>query len=388
MAAKKSREEYLDERAERVEALTNSMADRVAAVATGAEAQQLVAFAARFRSRSPRNAMLIYDQWEQRCALAESPEARPDQPSLLAGYRAFQDMGRQVRRGEKGYQVLSPVTARFASANPSDPESWRRLGTREKPNAGERVESRMVGVKPATVFDISQTDGPEIPSLPKWEPLAPGQAPEGLREAVEAEIAREGYKLVGSTAADRGGAEGFTNLDTKEVTYDDSRPENEQVSTLLHELGHIKLHSPEAGDAQLNGFAHRGQMEFEAETFAHVVAGLHGMDTSESSDAYAAGWTFKQTGGDPSNAAEMTVAAVDRVSKAVNETVERMPVGADLADGSLPKKEDQAPEAAADRTAQERRVRNALRMEAQAPARIRDESPVEESTQPSRRMSR
>ena len=135
--AKQSREEYLEERAQRVEQLTEAMADRVSVIATGEEAQELVAFAAQFRSRSPRNAMLIYQQWEARCQAQEDPAQRPERPSMVAGYKQFQEMGRQVRKGEKGYQILSPVTARFASATPKDADSWRRLAPREKPNPGE-----------------------------------------------------------------------------------------------------------------------------------------------------------------------------------------------------------------------------------------------------------
>lgn len=379
---KQSREEYLAERAQKVEQLTEAMADRVAAIATGTEARELVEFVAQFRSRSPRNAMLIYQQWEARCQAQEDPAQRPERPSMIAGYKQFQEMGRQVRKGEKGYQILSPVTARFASATPHDADSWRRLGPREKPNPGERVESKMVGVKPATVFDIAQTDGPEIPALPSWDPLAPGLVPEGLREAVEAEIAADGYTLSG-TADGQTGAEGTTNFRTKVVTFDASRPQNEQVATLLHELGHIKLHSPAAGADMLNSSAHRGQKEFEAETFAHVIAGLHGMDTTVSSDAYAAGWTFGQNQADPSLTAEMTVSAADRVMKAVNSTLDRMPVGGDLGTGTVPKQDG-----ASAPTVEARRVRNALRMEAQVPARIREESPVEEGPRTTVRAQR
>jgi len=381
---RQSREEYLAEREQRVEAMTEAMSDRVAAIATGPEARELVAFAAQFRSRSPRNAMLIYTQWEARNETAEQPIPRP---SMVAGYKQFQEMGRQVRKGEKGYEILAPVTARFASEHPDDPSAWRRLAPREKPGPGETVQSRMVGVKPATVFDIAQTDGPELPALPSWEPLAPGVVPPGLREAVVAEIQREGFTIVdGSTGQDRGGAEGVTNFTERTVTYNGEQPENEQVATLLHELGHVKLHGPDHPGEKLAVPIHRGQEEFEAETFAHVVAGLHGMETQQSSDAYAAGWTLSATGADPSRVAEMTTDAAQRVMNVVNDTVERMPVGGTLSDGGLPTKEEQ--QSAPKRTAQETRVRNALRMEAQAPARIREESPVDEGPRPTLRAHR
>ena len=79
----------------------------------------------------------------------------------------------------------------------------------------------------------------------------------------------------------------------------------------------------------------------------------------------------------------MTVSAADRVMKAVNDTLDRMPVGGDLGTGAPPKPEGKdAP------TSDQRRVRNALRMEAQVPARIREESPVDEGPRPTMRAHR
>ena len=69
-------------------------------------------------------------------------------------------------KGQSGYAILAPVTARFASSNPADPDSWRRLARGEKPGFGEAVRSKLVGLKPAHVWDISQTDGEPDPRDP------------------------------------------------------------------------------------------------------------------------------------------------------------------------------------------------------------------------------
>lgn len=366
MAGRMSRDEYLAQRQERVDELTSNMSDRVSEIATGEEAQELLAFAAKFRSRSFRNTAMVFEQWQARNEISGGtiPE-----PSALAGYKQFQAMGRQVRKGEKGYQILSPVTARFASSTPENSESWRRLASREKPAEGEQVQSRMVGVKPATVFDIAQTDGPEIPSMPDWAPIAQGETPAGLRDAVEAEIGREGYRIEGDP---HGRAEGTTFFDEKRVAYNAARSDNEQTATLLHELGHIKMHSgAEARELP------RGQREFEAETYAHVLAGLHGMDTTESSATYSGGWTFAATRADPDKVAEMTVDSGARVSEAVNDTIDRMPAGASVPDGSIDHLEKKGPTKNGPEASADRRVRNALRMEAQAPALIREEPAVD-----------
>ncbi|MDK7742896.1 ArdC-like ssDNA-binding domain-containing protein [Helcobacillus massiliensis] len=365
--ARQSREEYLQERAQKVEQLSNDMADRVQSLATGEDAVALVSFVARFRSRSPNNAALIYSQYLGRRERGESVE----EPSLLAGYKQFQEMGRQVRRGEKGYQILAPVTARFASATPDDPSSWRRLNYRERPAAGEKIEQRMVGVKPASVFDISQTEGPDLPSLPTWSPNTQGVVPDGLMDALRAEIEREGFSLTITDGPLPSGAEGLTRYKDQEVTINGARGEAETVATALHELGHVKMHHPKIEGARA---LPRGQREFEAETYAHVLAKLHGLDTTESSTAYAGGWVLGTTGADQETTAELSAQVVTRVATAVNATLDRLPAGAVIATGALPSKDDVKQEAAS--SPEQQRVKNALRMEARAPARIRDEEPV------------
>lgn len=373
-----SREEYLKQREERVEQLTEAMREKVESIASGEKAQELVRFAAQFRSRSPRNAMLIYQQWETRNAV-RGPDDQIPAPSLLAGYKQFQEMGRQVRKGEKGYAILSPVTARFASSTPEVESSYRRLAPKERPNPGETVKTKMVGVKPATVFDIAQTDGPEVPSLPRWERLEPGRAPDGLKEGVVAQLKERGFS-VEFTPDVPGGAEGLTNYENRQVFIKSTNNDREQVSTLLHELGHVVLHDPTGGER-----AHRGQREFEAETFAHVMASLHGMDTTASSSTYSANWTFSATHGREEDVVKLTTESATKVSAAVNMVLDSLPAGAVVPTGA-PKGVGEKAEAK--ESPNDVRVRNAMRMEARVPARIRDEDPVDSAPKISKRAKR
>lgn len=91
-------------------------------------------------------------------------------PTLVAGYRQWQGLWRQVMKGQPGYMIFAPVTGRFASSNPADPNSSRRLGPREKHKVNEIVRSRMVGARPAYVWDASQTDGEPLPMPPSSSP--------------------------------------------------------------------------------------------------------------------------------------------------------------------------------------------------------------------------
>lgn len=130
---------------------------------------------------SPTNAMLIMMQLEN--------------PTAIRGYKAWQDLGRQVRKGEKGAYIRQRVTVPA-----KDEDGKPRLGPDGKP------QRSIVNFKWTKVFDIAQTDGPPIPDLtPK---AVNGKVPQAVRSALEAHIKALGYKYeVGLTGA----ADGFTN---------------------------------------------------------------------------------------------------------------------------------------------------------------------------------
>jgi hypothetical protein len=69
----------------------------------------------------------------------------------VAGFEQWKTLSRHVAKGQTGYMIYAPVTARFASTNPANPDSWRLLDRREKARPGEVVRSKMIGVKPAYV---------------------------------------------------------------------------------------------------------------------------------------------------------------------------------------------------------------------------------------------
>lgn len=130
----------------RLEELHERLAGAVEQLVSGEDWARALSFAARFRSRSFNNTLLI---WAQHQAAFERGRVAEPFPTHVAGYRQWQGLDRQVVKGQAGYMIFAPVTARFASTNPSDPMSWRRLAPREKRKMNEVERSRMVGVKPA-----------------------------------------------------------------------------------------------------------------------------------------------------------------------------------------------------------------------------------------------
>lgn len=156
--------------------------------------------------------------------------------------------------------IQAPVTARFASSTPSSPESWRRLDRREKPRSGELVRSQIVGVKPAYVWDVSQTDGELIPEPPRAM-LLKGQTPDGLWDGLTAQVDTVGYALHDvSSASGIRGANGMTNFANKTIQVRADMDQAARVKTLAHELAHVLLHEPDNDGRSL----HRGIGEVEA----------------------------------------------------------------------------------------------------------------------------
>lgn len=257
----------------KLERLHERLTAAVDQLVSGDDWRRALEFAARFRSRSFNNTLLI---WVQHQAAFEQGWVPEPFPTYVAGYKQWQQLARHVEKGQAGYQILAPVTGRFASSQPANPESWRRLNRGEKPKPGEVVRTRMVGVRAAYVWDVSQTTGDPIPEPPAPK-LLEGEAPAGLWEGLAAQVRTAGYEML--RVPHEGmihGANGMTDYTAKQVAVRENMDPAAQVKTLVHELAHVLMHDPDSEDAR----THRGIGEVEAESVALMVGAAHGMDTS------------------------------------------------------------------------------------------------------------
>lgn len=279
----------------KLEALHTQLTGAVEALVSGEDWKRALTFAAQFRSRSFNNTMLI---WSQHAAAYGEGRVSEPAPTYVAGFHQWLSLGRHVEKGQHGYGILAPVAARFASPNPADAASWHRLGRGEKPAPGEVVRSKLIGLKPTHVWDVSQTSGDPIPELPRPR-LLQGEAPAGLWDGLADQITAAGFELrLVSSARAIGGANGITDYLTREVSIRMDMDDAAQVKTLAHELGHVLLHQPpdkslttglsteRAADASL----HRGVAEVEAESVALMVGAAHGLDTSSYTVPYVSTW--------------------------------------------------------------------------------------------------
>jgi DNA primase catalytic core len=275
-----------DPREDRLGALHRQLADGVAAIRDGAAWHAWLDVAARFHHYSFGNQVLIAAQ-------------RPD-ATLVAGYRAWQGMGRHVRKGEKALWVLAPVTVRRGTDAQGVPDATQLsdpLTTGADTDPSTRADwsrGRVVGFRGAPVFDVAQTEGEPLPAPPRAELLA-GQAPPGLWDTLAGVLTARGFALTRCPDATAiGGANGITDFGTRTVTLRADVDEAQAVKTLAHEVGHVLLHHP--GDPGAAAPACRGLVEVEAESVAYLVTAHHGLDTAGYTFAYVAGWAGQDPG--------------------------------------------------------------------------------------------
>ena len=316
-----------DERDAKLDALQERLADAVGALVSGDDWRRALEFAARFRSRSFNNTLLIS---VQHYAAFEEGRVPEPVPSYVAGFKQWLGLGRQVLKGQSGYMILAPVTARFASATPGNSVSWRRLARSEKPKVGESVRSRMVGLRPAYVWDVSQTDGDPIPERPRPR-LLEGRAPEGLWDGLARQIEARGFSLKHvPDARTIGGANGLTDYLAHEVSVRSDMDEAAQVKTLAHELGHVLLHGPDNPDAAL----HRGIAEVEAESVTLMIGAAHGLDTASYTVPYVSSWASSVAGKTPTEVVQATAELVRGTAVSILDTLDTQQVGAGDPPGS------------------------------------------------------
>ena len=241
------------ERDERREEQRRQVREAVSRLVNQEEFRSWLNVRRKFRQYSLHNTLLIATQ---------RPEA-----TQVAGFKAWQTkFGRQVRAGEKAIRILAPITVK-------------------RPDEAGDVRSVCVGFRRACVFDISQTDGPDLPSAPECVP-PDGASLAHHRPALEAFARELGYVVYYYTPTT--GARGFCDPDRRRIVVDPQLAPNGQISVLVHELAHAQ------------GIDYTDYTRAEAETIVEatnmIVLGALGFDTAAFSVPYIAQWAKDDDG--------------------------------------------------------------------------------------------
>jgi len=236
---------------------------------------------------------------------------KPD-ATLVAGYTAWQkNFGRQVQKGEQGIRILAPTPyKKQMEVDRVDPVTRQPILNPDGSTAKELKEVMVPAFKVVNVFDVSQTDGRPLPTIGVDE--LTGNVSnyemffEALKRACPVPI---GFEDISS------GAKGYYHTVDQRIALQEGMSEVQTVKTLIHEMAHQKLHSidpkelpPE--EPRLT----RNAKEVEAESVAYTVAQHYGIETSDYSFAYIAGWSQGK------DTPELK-ASLDRIRKAADEMI-------------------------------------------------------------------
>ena len=283
---------------ERIDGLMKAIEDGVQNVIESGDIDNLLDHMSKFHRYSFSNQMLIYIQ---------KPES-----TEVAGYNRWEEIGRQVKKGERGIEILAPIF----------------IKKKKEEEDGSIKEDTYTRFRAVRVFDISQTEPAlyefnskeELDAFQKeWEgkgyevtvdgdkafsagitgspkggtKLLEGQAPPAMKTFVLDKIQAQGVEIQYGNVG--GSANGASWKDPAtgdiRISVRDDVSEAQQVKTLTHELMHVRLgHLDRMDEYHTSDGGHRGEMEVAVEALSFMVGNHFGLDTSDYSHGYMAGW--------------------------------------------------------------------------------------------------
>lgn len=211
---------------------------------------------------------------------------KPD-ATLVAGYKAWQkNFERHVNKGEKAIRILAPAPYKIKEERDKiDPVTQELLLDKDGNPQKEEVEITIPAFRAVSVFDVAQTDGKPIPELAAKELLSDVEGYQDMIRAVEAisPVPIELEEIAGDS-------KGYYDREAKRIAVQENMSESQTLKTMIHEVAHSKLHSKEVEqDEQMR--KDRNTKEVEAESIAYTVCQHFGVDTSDYSFGYIAGWS-------------------------------------------------------------------------------------------------
>ena len=262
--------------AEKMKEITNRLEQGIQDLFESDRFKEYLQVMSKFHNYSFNNTLLIAMQ-------------KPD-ATLIAGYNSWKNLfGRQVSRGAKGIKVIAPSPYKVKKEiDKIDPKTQKPMTDKNGKPVKEETEVTVPAFKVVSVFDVSQTEGKELPSIGVDELTGDVEQYADFFKATEqASPAPVGFEKIES------GAKGYYSQTEKRIAINEGMSELQNLKTLIHEIAHAKLH-----DIDLNAPAEeqadrpdRRTREVQAESIAYAVCQHYGLDTSDYSFSYVAQWS-------------------------------------------------------------------------------------------------
>ncbi len=263
-----------DKPAEKLKEITDRLEQGITELFDSERYKEYLQVMSKFHNYSFNNTLLIAMQ-------------KPD-ASLIAGFNAWKNnFGRNVMRGEKGIRILAPSPYKIRQeVEKKDPQTGKTvIGGDGKP-VTETREIQIPAYKVVAVFDVSQTEGRELPSISANELTGDVEQYEDFFAALEkTSPVPMGFEKIEGTA------HGYYHLEEKRIAIDEGMSELQNLKTAIHEIAHAKLHDIDLNAPEQPDRPDRRTREVQAESIAYTVCQHYGLDTSDYSFGYVAGWS-------------------------------------------------------------------------------------------------
>ncbi len=261
-----------EERKQEMKEITDRLETGVSEIFQSEKYQKFLDTMAKFPHYSLNNNILI---------MLQKPDA-----TLCQSYTGWKQIGRFVKKGEKGIRILAPTPYKLERLQNKLDDKGKEILDKDGEPVRETVEINVTAFKPVSTFDLSQTEGEPLPTLGVSELAGSVDGYEKLFEAIRVAspvpIAFEDIE---------GETKGYFHTAEKRIAIQEGMSEIQNIKTAIHEMAHAKLHNMEVQKNRDDGGQTRSSKEVEAESVAYTVCQHFGIDTSDYSFAYVAGWS-------------------------------------------------------------------------------------------------
>ena len=262
--------------AEKLKEITDRLEQGIAELFDSERYREYLKVMSKFHNYSFNNTLLIAMQ-------------KPD-ASLVADFSAWKNnFGRNVMKGQKGIKIIAPSPFKIRQeVEKIDPHTQKPIIGKDGKPVTEEKEVKIPAYKVVSVFDVSQTEGKELPDIAVDELTGDVDRYKDFFAALEktspVPIAFENIE---------GGSHGYYHLEDKRIAINEGMSELQTLKTAIHEIAHAKLHDIDLNAPKDEQQPHvdRRTREVEAESVAYTVCQHYGLDTSDYSFGYVAGWS-------------------------------------------------------------------------------------------------
>lgn len=281
-----------------IKSLINSIEEGVQNMFSSENFKKYLDYISKFHSYSTGNIFLINLQY---------PDA-----TRVASLKKWNELGRKVKKGEKGIKILVPVYYRYFRDD-NNKIVYLNQATDEQKKKIKDGEIKLysgLGFKVGHVFDISQTEGEELPTICKeltGEDEKAKAIYETLMQICPIPVIKE----------DMGRPKGYYSPEKNIIALNENNSLNQNAKTLVHEYAHYTRHH--------NSDKDRNTIEVEAEAIAYIVCKYFGFDTSDYSFAYISSWSSSKELKELKKSAEIIKESASDIINAVEAVLENKP---------------------------------------------------------------